>query len=400
MARTRDALPYVINWYSRRRVPEFGKGRAAKPAPARESGLLQAAPKRLRVHRMQLRNGEYTVTLMSDTTFVHPLTKETLVSDDDGNLYAPGSKAPLRGNERGDSCDPDKPNEVLFENQDGSYDFVLHGDINGDRAHYDQSYERLSTSVSPIRCEDLEKEWREEVSFEALLESMGDLHGKRVLLLGNGMSTKEFYFASLGARVVFTDLSITGVRRMKEIFAHSELAEQYPSRLEFHAVDARQLPFASQSFDSIYGCAFVHHMQDLDPFFADVARCLKPGGQCVFFDDAYSGIWHAAKSTVLKPMQLYSHWRTGISPEDKFATKKGGFKRPELELLMRKHGFQQMTFERNSFFEYLVRRGAEKLGIRFVKVLLPAARTLDRCLKKRTHFISRQGIRLVWGFQK
>jgi len=246
----------------------------------------------------------------------------------------------------------------------------------------------------------MEKEWREEVGFETLLRSMGDLRDKRVLLLGNGMSTKEFYFPSLGARVVYTDLSITGARRMKEIFAHSELAEQHLSQIEFHAVDALHLPFASQSFDCIYGCAFVHHMQELDPFLADVARCLKRGGQCVFFDDAYSGIWHAAKNTVLKPMQLYSHWRTGISPEDKLATRKGGFKRPELELLMRKHGFQHMTFERNSFFEYLIRRGAEKLGVRFVKVLLPAARTLDRCLKKRTRFICRQGIRLVWGFEK
>ena len=340
------------------------------------------------------------MTLLSETTFIHPLTKEPLVSDEHGNLYAPDAKASLCVNERGEPCHSDNPDEVLFENQDGSYDFVPQGETHEDRAYYDRCYERLSTSGSPIRCEDLEKEWREEVGFESLLKSMGDLRGKRVLLLGNGMSTKEFYFASLGARVVFTDLSITGVRRMKEIFANSELAEQHLDQIDFHAVDALHLPFASQSFDCIYGCAFVHHMQDLDPFFADVARCLKPGGQCVFFDDAYSGIWHSAKSTVLKPMQLYSHWRTGISPEDKFATQKGGFKRPELELLMRKHGFQQMTFERDSFFEYLIRRGADKLGIRFAKVLLPAARTLDRCLKKRTHFISRQGIRLVWGFQK
>ncbi len=340
------------------------------------------------------------MTPLSHTSFAHPVTKEPLVSDEAGNLYASSLEASPQPGESGGTQESATPREPLFQDQDGSYDFVSDDDTDGDRAHYDQCYDNLSKSPEPIRLEVLEREWQQEASFETLLAAMGDLRGKRLLLLGNGMSTKEFYFASLGARVVFTDLSITGVKRMKEIFAHSELAEQYSDRIEFHAVDARHLPFADQSFDVIYGCAFVHHMQDLNPFFIDVARCLKPGGQCVFFDDAFSGLWHAAKSTVLKPLQLYSHWRTGISPEDKLATKKGGFKRSELKLLMNQHGFDRMTFERDSFCEYLMRRGIDKLGVGFLRALLPATRAVDRCLKKRTRFISTQGIRLVWGFRK
>lgn len=312
----------------------------------------------------------------------------------------PKSKAPLLIDVRGGLCTQERPGEILFEKHGDSFDFVLCNETHEDRAYYDECYERLSTKGHTFRLKDFESQWHEEVAYEALLASMGDLIGKRILLVGNGMSLKELCFVTYGADVVYTDLSIMGVRRMKNVFSQCELAEQYQNTIEFHAVDALHLPFPDKSFDVIYGCAFVHHIQDLDTFFVEIARCLKVGGKCVFFDDAYSGIWNRAKNTILKPIQLYSHWKTGISPEDKIATRKGGFNELELELLMRKHSFQRMTFERISFFEYLIQRGAEKLGIGFLKILLPGARAIDRFLKKRTRFISKQGIRLVWGFER
>ena len=314
--------------------------------------------------------------------FVHPLTK-----------------VPLLLNENDDLCAPDNPDEV-FKNHDGSYDFASHDKRLKDRAFYDKCYEKAPVTEQPLRLSDIKMKWHEESGFESLLSKMGDLHNKRVLLLGNGMSEKELYFVTQGADVVYTDLSICGVRRIKDIFFISDFAEQFRNKIEFHAVDALHLPFADKSFDVIYGCAFAHHIQNLDLFFIDVARCLKIGGECVFFDDAYSGLWNTAKNTILKPMQLYSHKKTGISPEDKLATKKGGFKKHDLEILMKKYSFRHMTFDRTSFFEYLIQRGADKLGVGFVKILLPLAQSIDRCLKKRTCFISNQGIRLVWGFKK
>ncbi|MHB8861482.1 MAG: hypothetical protein ACYC6N_03690 [Pirellulaceae bacterium] len=117
----------------------------------------------------------------------------------------------------------------------------------------------------------------------------------------------------------------------------------------------------------------------------------------MFFDDAMSPIWHTLKGSIFRPLQLLSHWLHGISPEDKIATKKGGFTLQETSELMQRHGFSGMTYIRCEFLEYFIVRCAEGL-LSPLKVLLPAARAVDRLLGDR--FMSKQGIRLVWGLQK
>jgi SAM-dependent methyltransferase len=315
--------------------------------------------------------------------FVHPLSKEPLLLDDNGNLY-----------------DSRKPKEILFKKQGSSYNFVLYDKDLDDLVYYDQCYHTSYKMRQSLTIEDIEKKWHEEAGFELLLHRIGDVCNKRVLLLGNGMSLKEFYFLVLGAHVVYTDLSIRAVQRMQDNFTQSDLADQYQNKIEFYAVDALHLPFRNKSFDVIYGCAIVHHIQNINLFFSEVNRCLNDGGKCIFFDDAYSPSWNIVKNTIFKPIQLWSHWKTGISPEDKLATMKGGFKSKEFEFLMSQYNFQRMMFERTSFFEYLVLRGFQKLDISFLKVLLPISRGIDNWLKRKTNFILRQGIRLVWGFEK
>ncbi|NQU05221.1 MAG: class I SAM-dependent methyltransferase [Calditrichaeota bacterium] len=316
--------------------------------------------------------------------FVHPISKELLLVDQLSNLYA-----------------SDRPDEVLFENLEGSYDFVLHGESLGDRAYYNHNYDGLSALKTPKNREGLKKEWlKKATGFKELLQRVGDVNGKRMLLIGNGKSQKEFLFSLHGANVTFTDLSITGVTRMKDLFARSEFAEQYSDSIEFHAVNALQLPFPRESFDIIYACAFVHHIQDLDKLFNEIAVCLKAQGRCIFLDDSNSSIWHTMKATILWPLKKYTHWRKGISPEDKVATKKGGFTKREIELLMDKHGFKKLMFDRISYFEYLVKRATVKLDLPFMRFLQPIAISLDNYLERRYGFISRQGIRLVWGFEK
>ena len=315
--------------------------------------------------------------------FVHPISKVPLVVDGEGCL-----------------CSREKPNDVLFVKQGNSYDFAAIREETEDREYYEHQYGRLLGTGPPLCRANVESLWLREVAFRVLLSSVGDLQGKRVLLLGNGTSVKEFLFVMLGAKVVYTDLSIAGVRYMSDVFSASDFANQPCGSIEFHAVDALHLPFDDEFFDIIYGCAFVHHLDDMDPFIAEVFRCLRPGGKCVFFDDAYSVIWHAAKNTLFKPLQLWSHWRTGISPEDRRATSKGGFKYVEVEALKDKYRFRCLMFIRVSFFEYIVRRGAEKIGVPCASMLVAWARFMDGFLGRRTCFISRQGIRLVWGFEK
>ena len=125
--------------------------------------------------------------------YVDPYTKEALISGEDGNLYKP--------------CTPQC---IAYKNHDGVYDFVAGRDDSEEREHYDGLYRRdLFKSLSIESCR---KAWHGEPGFEQLLASVGDISGKKMLLLGNGVSTKEFYFLSLGAMCVYTDISIEAVK--------------------------------------------------------------------------------------------------------------------------------------------------------------------------------------------
>lgn len=290
--------------------------------------------------------------------------------------------------------------QIAYENQNDVCDFVVHPHENPEREHFEHLDEFYKRYKREIRSEeDFCSLWEEEAGFKELLEGMGDVSGKKILLLGNGTSLKELYFLQFGARCLYTDLSVKAVRHVKAIFNRSDL-KQFNHNIEFHAVDAFQLPFSNESFDIIYGCAFVHHIQDLDRLFSELARCLKPGGLCRFLDYAYSPLWQFLKNTALKPLQIYTHWRYGISPADLIASRRGGYKYEELELIRRKFGFREMLYVKLAFFEYLLQRGIIKLGGRRLKKLNPLMKALDTLLDKTVRLVQQQGIVLVWGFTK
>ena len=322
-------------------------------------------------------------------TFVDPYTKQPLEPDGEGNLF----------------CERDGE-RVVYLNHDGAYDFVSPGArVEGEKHFYDEHYK--AAGGHEFTLEVVRERWTEIARPEAavLLASLGDLSGKRILLLGNGMSIKELYFLHLGAEVVYTDISIEAVIRMQNLYRDSELRERGYDRIEFHAVDGLSLPFPDSSFDIIYGDAFVHHIEDLDSFFAEVSRCLRDGGMCRFLDGSYSPLWQAAKRSVLRPIQIYAHRKQGISPEDLRATMRGGYRKEELEPLMARHGFKSMVFRRFGFFHYITKRGLGKvIGWRrdvfgAAKPLLYLAKYMDDA-GEWTGLTTPNTINLVWGFDK
>ena len=318
--------------------------------------------------------------------FVDPLSKITLSKDDKGNLYYRKGKQ-----------------HIVYKNHNGSYDFVLNENLRRERDYYDIEYKRRLSK--PLTLQECCEKWQHNAMPEnfALLRSLGDLSGKKILLIGNGTSFKELYFLYLRAQLVYTDLSIVAIKFMKELFYSSELGEMGYNNVEFHAVDALHLPFPDASFDIIYGYAFVHHIDDIDSFFSEISRCLKKGGMCRFLDNAYSPLWHFMKNTCLKPLQLYSHRRTGISPEDLKATKKGGYRKDEIIQIMQKYNFRELVFERVSFFQHLWTRGIIKLfggNVFFIRKGTPIMTGIDKYLTQKSSFMKKNTIRLVWGFYK
>jgi SAM-dependent methyltransferase len=229
------------------------------------------------------------------TAYLHPLDHTPLALGTDGNLY-------------------DNRGQLAFKENAGSYDFAVGADE--EKAFHDDLYTLggWCAGTESLDALDYDALWNQEPGCIHYLHSLGDMHGKRVLLLGNGTSVKEFLFIRLGARLTFTDLSFQGVLYTRARFRASEMGTHTPGACDFHAVNAYCLPFENDLFDLICADAVVHHLDDLKTFFAGIYRCLKPGGLCRFLDTGYASLWQKAKSGVLRRLREFSYTKHPISP--------------------------------------------------------------------------------------
>ena len=283
----------------------------------------------------------------------------------------------------------------------GSFDLTItEGERELERHHYQQKYlsclASLSTDFDPERRS---RRWADPHWPECciILNRIGDLNGKVVLCLGNGASTKEFHFLTLGARVIFSDLSMSGVLAAKSRYNLGALA----CRAAFHAMDACRIPVRDHV---VYGYAFVHHLPDLDAFLHEVHRTLKAGGLCVFFDNAYSPSWQVAKRTFLWPVMRLSHLLHRKSPADVRATYAGSYKECFLQDLAARHGLSKGFFDCVMFFQYLFTRGVGsifgwKLPSACYRIPGTIGRSMNRLLTDRLNFLRRNRIGMVWGFR-
>lgn len=98
-----------------------------------------------------------------------------------------------------------------------------------------------------------------------------------VLDMGCGEGKETLELAKRGFSVVGTDLSLTQLARAREL-----IQKELPgARFLLIQANAEQLPFAKNSFRSIYGKAILHHL-DLDGSARETQRLLKPHGRATF----------------------------------------------------------------------------------------------------------------------
>jgi SAM-dependent methyltransferase len=106
-------------------------------------------------------------------------------------------------------------------------------------------------------------------------ERLGDVAGKSVLDYGCGHGMAAIVLARRGASVTAFDLSTEYVAEARRRVAANGV------RVRVVQADGEQLPFADASFDAVWGCAILHHL-DLGKAGHELARVLKPGGVAVF----------------------------------------------------------------------------------------------------------------------
>jgi 2-polyprenyl-6-hydroxyphenyl methylase/3-demethylubiquinone-9 3-methyltransferase len=150
--------------------------------------------------------------------------------------------------------------------------------------------------------------------------------GLRVLDVGCGGGLLAEEFARLGC-------AVTGIDPSNESLAVARRhAEQQRLRITYRPAAGEALPFAEASFDVVYCCDVLEHVDDLRSVVAESARVLQPGG--VYLYDTINRTL-ASRLTVILLLQEWS-W-TRLMPPGLHDWQR--FIRPdELHRLMEQHG--------------------------------------------------------------
>ena len=121
--------------------------------------------------------------------------------------------------------------------------------------------------------------------------------GKRALDIGCGGGFLAEEFAKLGCDVTGIDPSAPSIAQAT---AH---AEEAGLTIAYRVASGEAIPFADATFDIVYCCDVLEHVDDPDKVIAETARVLKPGG--VYLFDTINRTW-ISKLVVIK---LFQQWK-------------------------------------------------------------------------------------------
>ncbi|MGG1663929.1 class I SAM-dependent methyltransferase [Brevibacillus sp. NRS-1366] len=127
-----------------------------------------------------------------------------------------------------------------------------------------------------------------------LIGSLVNPAGKRVIDIGCGGGIYSQAWSSLGASsVIGVDFSQVMLEGAKEQCADDPT-------ITFVQGDALATGLASGSADIVFARALIHHLQDLDAFFAEVERLLAPAGICIIQDRTVADVQMPASRVHLR----------------------------------------------------------------------------------------------------
>lgn len=107
--------------------------------------------------------------------------------------------------------------------------------------------------------------------------SLGNLQGKRILLLGCGSGKEAWYFVEKGAEVFGMDIAFNYLK----IANYGSKKHHYDKHSRFICMSVYLMAFKKATFDHVYGHAILHHL-NLEHIGTEISRILKPGGSAIF----------------------------------------------------------------------------------------------------------------------
>jgi 2-polyprenyl-6-hydroxyphenyl methylase/3-demethylubiquinone-9 3-methyltransferase len=132
----------------------------------------------------------------------------------------------------------------------------------------DENMALLRTGMNPARFGYMRRVLAEDLAV--------DPRGKSCLDVGCGGGLLAEEFAKLGCRVAGVDPSRPSLETAR---AH---AEQEGLEIEYVAAPAEELPFEDDTFDLVYCCDVLEHVDSVERTVAETARVLKPGGAYLY----------------------------------------------------------------------------------------------------------------------
>ena len=167
-----------------------------------------------------------------------------------------------------------------------------------------------------------------------LVEDLGlDPVGKRALDIGCGGGFLAEEFATLGCLVSGIDPSAESIAQARSHAARSGL------QIDYHVAAGEMIPYEDASFDIVYCCDVLEHVDDLQRVISESARVLKSGG--VYLFDTINRTF-LSKFVMIKLAQEWQ-WSSFMSPG--FHDHERFIRPAELSGLFQQHGLltRQMT---------------------------------------------------------
>jgi SAM-dependent methyltransferase len=172
--------------------------------------------------------------------------------------------------------------------------------------------------TEPWQLQLFSRSLKKKATVKALLDHLPPAEGRLCLEVGCGTGLTSYFLRQRGGTWVSTDFERDHVRSARQLVGDRVVQ-----------TDDRTVPFRSASFDLVAAINFLEHIRQDEPFFSEMVRVLKPGGDFLFM---------APKGEPGRPGYALKRALGFTADQEGFGHARDGYPPPATRSLMERHG--------------------------------------------------------------